>query len=252
MTDPARVALVTGAGSGIGRASALALARRGFAVVAAGRRVELLDSVAATIVAEGGRALAVPCDVSDEQQVSRLFAQVSSEFDRIDVLFNNAGGNVGRGLVSELSLADWNRVLAVNLTGAFLCAREAFRMMATQSPGGGRIINNGSLSAHVPRPASVAYTVSKHGITGLTKQLALDGRRHGIACGQIDVGNAATQGSGASAHSREQPDGSMLPEATITPEAVADAVVYMADLPLDVNILTLTVMATTIPYVGRG
>lgn len=252
MSESVRVALVTGAGTGIGRASALALARRGFALALAGRRAELLEATAASIAAEGGRAVAIACDISDEDDVARLFARIGTDFGRIDLLFNNAGGNVGRGTIAELSLEAWNRVLAVNLTGAFLCSRAAFLVMSSQHPPGGRIINNGSLSAHVPRPGSLAYTVSKHGITGLTKQLALDGRRYGIACGQIDIGNAATAGAGASAPTREQPDGEMRAEPTISPESVAQAVVAMADLPLDVNILTLTIMATAMPYVGRG
>jgi NAD(P)-dependent dehydrogenase (short-subunit alcohol dehydrogenase family) len=252
MSESVRVALVTGAGTGIGRASALALARRGFALALAGRRAELLEATAASIAAEGGRAVAIACDISDEDDVARLFRRIGADFGRIDLLFNNAGGNVGRGTIAELSLEAWNRVLAVNLTGAFLCSRAAFIVMSSQDPPGGRIINNGSLSAHVPRPGSLAYTVSKHGITGLTKQLALDGRRYDIACGQIDIGNAATAGSGASVPTREQPDGEMRAEPTISTEAVAQAVVAMADLPLDVNILTLTVMATAMPYVGRG
>ncbi|HEY3926222.1 MAG TPA: SDR family oxidoreductase [Acidothermaceae bacterium] len=252
MNDQVRVALVTGAGTGIGRASALALARRGFHLALTGRRPDPLEDTAAAIAAEGGRVLTVPADVSNEDAVAQLFERIAKEFGRLDLLFNNAGGNVGRALISDLSLQAWNSVIGANLTGSFLCARAAFRMMMSQDPPGGRIINNGSLSAHVPRPASLAYTVSKHGVTGLTKQLALDGRRYGIACGQIDVGNAATAGSGASALTREQPDGTMQTEATISPDAVANAVIAMADLPLDVNILTLTVMATTIPYVGRG
>jgi NAD(P)-dependent dehydrogenase (short-subunit alcohol dehydrogenase family) len=254
MSDgPGRVALVTGAGTGIGRASALALAERGFSLVLAGRRKNLLDAAAAAITAAGGRATSVGCDVGDEDDVRELFARTRSEFGRLDVLFNNAGGNAAKAGIAETTLADWQQVLSANLTGAFLCTREAFRLMIVQRPSGGRIINNGSLSAHVPRPGAVAYTASKHGVTGLTRQTALDGRRYNIACGQIDIGNAVTSGGGnAGQISREQPDGSIRTESAIDVGHVARAVAEMADLPLDVNILSMTVMATTIPYVGRG
>ena len=251
--DQAGVALVTGAGSGIGKASALALAERGYSLILAGRRKNLLNDVASTIALAGGRAVAVPCDVSVEAEVQELFARTRSEYGRLDVLFNNAGGNAAKSSIAETTLADWQQVLSSNLTGAFLCTREAFRLMSAQRPPGGRIINNGSLSAYVPRPDAVAYTASKHGITGLTRQAALDGRKHNIACGQIDIGNAATGNDGKGGDIvRQQPDGSMRTEPTIDVEHVARAVVQMAELPLEVNILSMTIMGTAVPYVGRG
>jgi NAD(P)-dependent dehydrogenase (short-subunit alcohol dehydrogenase family) len=242
-----RVALVTGGGTGIGRASALALAREGFSVVVSGRRRELLDEVAAQT---GG--LAVEADVRDPASLRALFAEVEREFGRLDVLFNNAGiGTLGVPL-EELALEQWQAVVETNLTGPFLCTQEAFRLMKAQTPRGGRIINNGSISAHAPRPASAAYTATKHAISGLTKATALDGRAFDIACGQIDIGNAATEMAAQMAIGMPQADGSVRPEPTIDPEHVARAVVYMATLPLDANVLFLTVMATKMPFVGRG
>jgi NAD(P)-dependent dehydrogenase (short-subunit alcohol dehydrogenase family) len=247
-----RVAVVTGAGSGIGRLAAVALARDGFAVVAAGRHRDSIESTQGEIEAGGGRARAVVADVSDESSVRRLFEATVEAFGRLDLLFNNAGISVPPAPVGEVSTEDWQRVVATNLTGAFLCTREAFRLMAAQEPSGGRIINNGSISAHVPRPGSVAYTATKHAITGLTKSTSLDGRRHGIACGQIDIGNAATSMAGPMVTGVEQADGSIRPEPTMDAGTVAGAVSYMAALPLDANVQFMTVMATNMPYIGRG
>jgi NAD(P)-dependent dehydrogenase (short-subunit alcohol dehydrogenase family) len=245
-----RVAVVTGAGSGIGAASATALAQEGWSVVLAGRRAEALDRVAAS--GPAGRMEPVPTDVTDEAAVRALFDRAVDRFGRVDLLFNNAGTGGRAREPDELSLADWEAVVAVNLTGAFLCLREAFRVMRRQDPRGGRIINNGSLSAHTPRPRSIAYTATKHAMTGLTKVTALDGRPYDIACGQIDVGNAATEMTGRMAAGVPQADGSRRPEPRMPVDAVARAVVYMAGLPLDANVLTMTVMATTMPFVGRG
>jgi NAD(P)-dependent dehydrogenase (short-subunit alcohol dehydrogenase family) len=251
-SGPARVAVVTGAGSGIGRLSAVALARDGFAVVAAGRRPDPLESTRAEIEAAGGSAVAVMTDVTDEGSVLGLFAAVRDAFGRLDLLFNNAGISMPAASVGDVTLEDWNRVVATNLTGAFLCTREAVRLMRAQVPAGGRIINNGSISAHVPRPNSVAYTATKHAITGLTRSTSLDGRRDGIACGQIDIGNAATALTATIAGGIPQADGSLLAEPTMDPLDVARAVAYMASLPLDANVQFMTVMATNMPYIGRG
>ncbi|MEZ4702926.1 MAG: SDR family oxidoreductase [Rhodothermales bacterium] len=246
-----KVALVTGASAGIGRHTAIGLAEDGFAVVLAGRRKEALEETAERIDASD-RTLVVPCDVSDPVSVSHLFARIGEVFHRLDLLFNNAGVNAPGVLLEELDVADWRRVLDINLTGAFLCTQEAFRMMKAQTPGGGRIINNGSISAHTPRPNSAAYTASKHAITGLTKSTALDGRKYGIACGQIDIGNADTAMAGKMKAGVPQADGSIAIEPTMPVKHVVDAVRYMAGLPLDANVLTLTVMATGMPFVGRG
>ena len=245
----AGVAIVTGGGSGIGRASALALARAGWRVVVAGRRLAALESVRATAAQE---ILAVPVDVTDEASVAALFEQTASHFGRIDLLFNNAGIGTPSTALTDFSLADFSAVMAVNVTGAFLCAREAFRHMAAQRPRGGRIINNGSLSAQVPRPGAIAYTASKHAITGLTRTLSLEGRAHDIACGQIDIGNAATELTAAIAAGSPQADGHIAPEPTMDVEQVAATVVHMAGLPLQANIQFLTVMATKMPFIGRG
>ena len=244
-----RIAIVTGAGSGIGRAVSIALGGAGFRVILAGRRLAPLEESAQQTP---GRPLAVPTDVTDEESVRRLFACTVAECGRVDVLFNNAGCNVAATPIEELNLAEWNAVIAVNLTGVFLCAREAFRVMKQQSPRGGRIINNGSISAHVPRPWSAPYTASKHAVLGLTRSLALDGRPHGIACGQIDIGNAATEMTARMADGVLQADGSLRPEPRIDLRHVADAVLYMAKLPLEANVLSLTVMASGMPFVGRG
>jgi NAD(P)-dependent dehydrogenase (short-subunit alcohol dehydrogenase family) len=248
-TTTAKVALVTGAGSGIGKTVAVALARAGYAVVLAGRRAEPL----ATVARECGRdALAVPTDVSDPKAVDALFAAVKQKFGRLDVLFNNAGVSAPAVPFDELTYDDWQRVVAINLTGMFLCAQGAFRLMRTQSPQGGRIINNGSISATTPRPLSAPYTATKHAVTGLTKSLALDGRPHNIACGQIDIGNAATDMTSGMATGVLQPDGSRRAEPRMDVAHVGDAVVSMASLPLDANVLFMTLMATTMPFVGRG
>jgi NAD(P)-dependent dehydrogenase (short-subunit alcohol dehydrogenase family) len=243
------VAVVTGAGAGIGRAAAVALARAGWHVVAAGRRE-------APLLAACGEQpelmKPVIADVVSEESVRRLFDETVGHFGRVDLLFNNAGIVSAPAAVADVSLQDWSAVLAVNVTGAFLCAREAFRRMARQSPRGGRIINNGSLSAYVPRPRSLAYTVSKHAVTGLTRALSLEGRAHDIACGQIDIGNAATQLTDSLAAGALQPGGAIASEPRIDLAHVASSVVHMASLPLDANVLFLTVMATKMPFVGRG
>ena len=247
-----RVALVTGAGSGVGRAVALALLRSGYAVVLAGRGSAALAQTLALAPAPCD-ALAVATDVTDESSVAALFSAVSGRYGRLDVLFNNAGIGAPAVPIEELSLEQWNQVVAVNLTGAFLCARAAFRIMKQQQPAGGRIINNGSISAQVPRPLSAPYTAAKHAISGLTKSLALDGRAHNIACGQIDIGNARTNLAHAfGTQGTQQADGSIVVEPTIDPVRVAEAVVYMAGLPLDTNVQSLTVMATKMPFIGRG
>jgi NAD(P)-dependent dehydrogenase (short-subunit alcohol dehydrogenase family) len=252
MNSTRKVALVTGAGSGIGRASAEALARAGFELVLAGRRAELLDETAAAIAAAGGRATAAPSDVSDPAAVAALFALVQERFGRLDVLFNNAGMGAPAVPLEELSLQRWRQVVDVNLTGAFLCTQSAFRLMRAQDPRGGRIINNGSISAHTPRPNSVAYTATKHAMTGLTKSTSLDGRAYDIACGQIDIGNAATDMAKAMTRGIPQADGSVRVEPVMDVSNVADAVVFMASLPLSANVQFMTVMATNMPYVGRG
>jgi NAD(P)-dependent dehydrogenase (short-subunit alcohol dehydrogenase family) len=248
----ARVALVTGAGSGIGEAAALALAASGFVVVLAGRRPEPIAQVAAQITTRGQRALAVPTDVSNAAAIHALFERIRADFGRLDVLFNNAGIGSRPVPLEEVTPAEWQSVIDTNLTGAFLCTQEAVRLMKTQSPRGGRIINNGSISSMTPRPNSVAYTASKHAISGLTKSTALEGRRYDIACGQIDIGNAATPMATHIMKGTLQADGSTLVEPTLDVEHVAEAVKYMASLPLDANVLSLTVMATKMPFVGRG
>jgi NAD(P)-dependent dehydrogenase (short-subunit alcohol dehydrogenase family) len=246
-----RIAIVTGAGSGVGRAAALALARAGWTVVLAGRRRDALDETAGMAPA-GARLLAVPTDVSVPASVAALFAATKREFGRLDLLFNNAGTNVPGTPFEELTVEQWNAVLAVNLTGSFLCAQAAFRMMKEQDPQGGRIINNGSISAHAPRPDSAPYTATKHAITGLTKTIALDGRKYDIACGQIDIGNAATPMTQRMQRGVKQADGRVEVEPTMNVDHVGDAIVHMANLPLEANILTMTIMATKMPFVGRG
>jgi len=243
------VALVTGAGSGIGRSVAVALAVAGYAVVLTGRRQAPLDAVAA----EAGRGtLAVAADVTEPADVDALFGRVVERFGRLDLLFNNAGIATAPTLLEDLSVEDWRATINTNLTGTFLCTRAAFRLMKRQQPRGGRIINNGSLSATTPRPEMIAYTASKHGVTGLTRATALEGRRYDIACGQIDIGNARTELTTSIAEGTLQADGSRLAEATLDVRHVADAVLYMAGLPLDANVLFMTVMASRMPYVGRG
>jgi NAD(P)-dependent dehydrogenase (short-subunit alcohol dehydrogenase family) len=264
MADPdashhpeSRVALVTGAGSGIGRAAAKALYRQGFHVVLAGRRADRLQSVVeelhdAAAPSPRGDALAVACDVGDPASVHNLFQRAVQAFGRLDLLFNNAGTAAPAVQLEEVTYEQWTAVVHANLTGAFLCTQAAFRVMKQQHPRGGRIINNGSISAHAPRPLSAPYTATKHAITGLTKATALDGRPFDIACGQIDIGNAATELTERMTSGVLQADGSVKPEARMPVEHVAQALVYMANLPLDANVLFLTVMATQMPFVGRG
>ncbi len=251
MSERPRVALVTGAGSGIGRASALALLAAGWQVALAGRRAEPLQAVAAESGA-GRRALALPADVTRPDAVDALFAAVRKTFGRLDLLFNNAGTNVRGVLFEDLSFADWSGVVDVNLNGMFLCAQGAFRLMKDQEPRGGRIINNGSISAHAPRPDSAPYTATKHAVTGLTKSIALDGRKYDIACGQIDIGNALTEFSSGMTRGVKQAAGGIATEPMMDVEQVAQAVVHMAALPLEANIQFMTIMATKMPFVGRG
>jgi NAD(P)-dependent dehydrogenase (short-subunit alcohol dehydrogenase family) len=246
-----KVAVVTGAGSGIGRAVSLGLLRAGYAVVLAGRRRAALDETVSLAPAES-RWLAVPTDIRVESSVAALFSATLEHFVRLDLLFNNAGISAPSLPFEDLTLEQWNEVVAINLTGAFLCAREAFRIMKQQRPQGGRIINNGSISAHVPRPHSAPYTATKHALTGLTKSLSLDGRMHRIACGQIDIGNAQTSMTSRMTQGAMQPDGSTSTEPTIAVSHVADAVVSMANLPLDANVPFMTLMATQMPFAGRG
>ena len=243
---------MTGGGSGIGRATALALARRRYAVVLAGRRTERLAAVAIEVAALGGEACAVVTDVTDEPAVAALFTQALERFGRVDLLFNNAGQGPPLAALEELPLADWQRVMEVNVTGAFLCLREAFRVMKAQRPQGGRIINNGSLSAHVPRPDSIAYTASKHAITGLTRTASLDGRKYDIAVGQIDVGNAASELANVLGQGTKQADGSIRAEPMMSAETVGETVAYMDSLPIEANVQFLTVLATKMPFIGRG
>ncbi|MEP7055217.1 MAG: SDR family oxidoreductase [Actinomycetota bacterium] len=247
-----RIAVVTGAGSGLGAAFALALADDGWTVVLAGRRLDALASIAELGVGVNGALYPVRTDVTDEDSVRSLFDQTVERFGRVDLLVNNAGSGAPNRTLDEVPLAEWNAVVAVNLTGTFLCSREAFRVMRHQQPPGGRIINNGSISAHTPRPLSAAYTATKHAITGLTKSTALDGRPYDIACGQIDIGNAATDMTDSVAVGALQADGSMRKEPRIDPALVARTLVHMASLPLDANIPAVTVMATKMPFVGRG
>lgn len=246
-----RIALVTGAGSGIGRAVSLALAADGWNVVLAGRRREALEATASAMPSDA-QSLVHPCDVGDAGAVRTLFDAAAERFGRLDLLFNNAGTGAPPKPLEDLTLAEWQRVVDVNLTGAFLCLQQAFRLFKAQDPQGGRIINNGSISAHAPRPRSVAYTATKHAMTGLTKSAALDGRPFNIACGQIDIGNAATDMTRAMAAGVPQADGSLKAEPVMDVEAVARAVVYMASLPLEANVPFLTVMATAMPFIGRG
>jgi NAD(P)-dependent dehydrogenase (short-subunit alcohol dehydrogenase family) len=249
---PARVAIVTGAGSGIGRAVALALAGAGWSVALAGRRADALEETARRGQGTGGPVLVVPTDVSDEASVVALFEAARDAFGRVDLLFNNAGRGHPEIPIDELPLDLWRAVLDVNLTGMFLCTREALRVMKRQSPRGGRIINNGSIAAQAPRPLAVGYTASKHGVTGLTKATALEGRGFDIACGQIDIGNAASEMTERLAQGALQPDGSVRPEPRMDLDAVSRAVLYMATLPLDANVQFMTVMATEMPLLGRG
>jgi len=251
MTTHNKVAIVTGAGTGIGKAVTLALLRDGYRVALAGRRREPLERTAAES-GDAKRSLVVPADVSDAGSVQALFAAVKDSFGRLDLLFNNAGIFIPGMEIDELSVEQWQAVVDINLTGSFLCAREAFRMMKTQDPRGGRIINNGSISAHAPRPNSVPYTATKHAITGLTKSLSLDGRRYDIACGQIDIGNARTEIASPMAKGVPQANGQTAVEPLMDLTHVASAVLYMASLPSDTNVQFMTIMATKMPFVGRG
>ena len=252
MKSNAKIALITGAGSGIGRATALALLQDGYSVALAGRRLDALERTVADAGADGSRALAVATDLSDAVAVQALFAKTKDIFGRLDLLFNNAGTGAPPVPLEDLTLEQWRKVIDVNLTGAFLCTQAAFRLMKEQTPRGGRIINNGSISAHTPRPNSAPYTASKHAITGLTKSTALDGRKYDIACGQIDIGNASTNMTARMKDGVLQARGESAVEPTMDVENVARAVVYMASLPLDANVLFMTVMATKMPFVGRG
>jgi NAD(P)-dependent dehydrogenase (short-subunit alcohol dehydrogenase family) len=246
------VAIITGAGSGIGAATAEVLVAQGWSVVLAGRRAEPLDAVAAASDASGARVLAVPTDVADADQVRALFDACVARFGRVDLLFNNAGTSSPGVPIHELDVDEWRRVVDVNLTGSFLCMREAFRVMSSQDPQGGRIINNGSVSATAPRPLSAPYTATKHALTGLTRSGALDGRRYNIAVGQIDIGNAETDRSRKFRDGVPQADGSVAAEPLMDVMHAARSVAHMASLPLDANVLSMTVMATGMPYVGRG
>ncbi len=251
MDAKGKVALVTGASAGIGKASALALLREGYSVVLTARRRELLDQAIAESGA-GGRALAVTADVGDPASVRELFAQTKAKFGRLDVLFNNAGMGAPAMPMEDLPFEKWQAVVSANLTGTFLCCQEAVRIMKAQDPKGGRIINNGSISAHAPRPMSIAYTATKHAVTGITKTLSLDGRKHDIACCQIDIGNAATEMTERMVKGVMQANGEMGIEPRMDVKHVASAVVYMASLPLDANVQFMTIMATKMPFVGRG
>jgi NAD(P)-dependent dehydrogenase (short-subunit alcohol dehydrogenase family) len=252
MGSMAKVAVVTGGGTGIGRAVALALAAEGYAVVVAGRRKEPLEATAAEGLKLGARMLAVQTDVADPRSVRALFAQTVEAFGRLDFLFNNAGSGAPPVPLEDLTYEQWSTVVGANLTGAFLCTQEAIKVMKSQEPRGGRIVNNGSISAHAPRPNSAPYTATKHAITGLTKSTSLDGRKYDIACGQIDIGNAATEMTQGMVHGVMQANGDVEAEPRIDVQHVARAVLYMAGLPLDANVQFMTVMATKMPFIGRG
>ena len=252
MTTASRVAIVTGAGTGIGKAVAHALLRDGYQVALAGRRRELLESAAAAAGAPAGRTLCVATDVADPASVRALFAQTKAAFGRLDLLFNNAGVGAPAVNLEDVGVDDWKRVVDINLTGVFLCTQEAIRQMKSQDPRGGRIINNGSISAHAPRPNSAPYTATKHAITGLTKSTSLDGRKYDIACGQIDIGNAHTELAARMASGVPQANGQVAVEPLMDVAHVASSVLYMASLPLDANVQFLTVMATKMPFIGRG
>ncbi|MGA0565470.1 SDR family oxidoreductase [Ancylobacter sp. VNQ12] len=249
MNNANKIALVTGAGTGIGKAAAVSLAEAGFTVVLAGRRLEPLEAVAAEL---GGKGHPIAADVADPASVAALFAATADRFGRLDVLFNNAGGWSPATPIEDIPLEDWQRVVNVNLTGVFLCTQAAIRLMKAQDPKGGRIINNGSISAHAPRPLTGPYTATKHAVSGLTKQVALEGRAHNIACGQIDIGNADTDMAVKMKSGILQANGQIMVEPTFDPVHAGRAVAYMAGLPLDANVLTMTIMATNAPFVGRG
>jgi NADP-dependent 3-hydroxy acid dehydrogenase YdfG len=252
MDSSPKIAMVTGAGSGIGKHVAIALAREGYAMVLAGRRQEALEATALEVKQANSRALVVPADVSDPAAVSELFSKTKDTFGRLDLLFNNAGVSGAAVPLEDFAYEKWKSIVDTNLTGTFLCTQEAFKIMKSQEPRGGRIINNGSISAHSPRPNSAAYTASKHGVTGLTKVTSLDGRKYDIACGQIDIGNAGTNMTERMKKGVPQANGTIAVEPTMDPADVARAVVYMASLPLDANVQFMTVMATKMPFIGRG
>jgi NAD(P)-dependent dehydrogenase (short-subunit alcohol dehydrogenase family) len=252
MATTDKVALITGASSGIGRATAITFLKAGWAVVLVGRRAAELEATAETSGAPAERILVAPCDVSDPDAVDALYAAVEDRFGRVDAVFNNAGIGLLSTLVGDTTFEQWKRVVDVNLHGAFLVARGAFNAMRKQSPQGGRIINNGSISAHVPRPGSVAYTATKHAVTGLTRSISLDGRPFNIACGQIDIGNAASDMTAAMSKGVPQANGTLAPEPTMNVQHVADAVLHMANLPLEANVQFMTIMATNMPFIGRG
>ena len=252
MNQPVKVAIVTGAGTGVGKAIALALLENGYSVTLAGRRIERLEMTVAEAGPAASRTLVVPTDVGNPDAVQALFASTQERFGRLDLLFNNAGTGAPPLPLEDLTYDQWKSVVDTNLTGAFLCTQQAFRLMKSQDPMGGRIINNGSISAQVPRPNSAPYTATKHAITGLTRSTSLDGRKYDIACGQIDIGNAETEMTSVIKTGIPQPNGSIMPEATMDVDNVARAVMYMASLPLDANVQFMTVMATKMPFIGRG
>ena len=252
MTKNEKIAIVTGAGTGVGKASSLALAADGWKIVLAGRRQKLLEATASAIEASGGKAIAVPTDTADPLSVKELFQKTQTDFGRLDLLFNNAGTNAPGVSLEELTYEQWINVVNVNLTGVFLCTQEAFKIMKDQSPMGGRIINNGSVSAHVPRPGSAPYTATKHAVTGLTRSTSLDGRKYDIACGQIDIGNALTEMAARMTKGVPQANGSTEVEPVMDVSNVGQTVVHMASLPADANIQFVTVMATKMPFIGRG
>jgi NAD(P)-dependent dehydrogenase (short-subunit alcohol dehydrogenase family) len=252
VTNPLKVAIVTGAGSGIGKGVAIALLRRGYAVALAGRRKERLEAALKESGEDPARGLVAPTDVGNATAVRQLFEAAHAAFGRLDLLFNNAGSNAPAVGLEDLTVEQWQAVVDANLTGAFLCTQQAIRLMKTQRPMGGRIINNGSISAHAPRPNSAPYTATKHAITGLTKSTSLDGRKYDIACGQIDIGNAETEMTAKMVAGVLQADGETRPEPRVALQHVVDAVLYMAGLPLDANVQFLTVMATKMPFIGRG
>jgi NAD(P)-dependent dehydrogenase (short-subunit alcohol dehydrogenase family) len=252
MTKNEKIAIVTGAGTGVGKASSLALAADGWKIVLAGRRLKLLEATASAIEDSGGKAIAIPTDTADPLSVKELFQKTQTDFGRLDLLFNNAGTNAPGVSLEELTYEQWINVVNVNLTGVFLCTQEAFKIMKDQSPMGGRIINNGSVSAHVPRPGSAPYTATKHAVTGLTRSTSLDGRKYDIACGQIDIGNALTEMAARMTKGVPQANGSTEVEPVMDVSNVGQTVVHMASLPADANIQFVTVMATKMPFIGRG
>ena len=252
MSNHNKVAIITGAGSGIGKSCALALIDNGYNVVLAGRRKVALANTIIEAAQNKNRLIAIPTDIGNESEVENLFAETKSRFGKLDLLFNNAGMGAPPLLLEDMTLENWQNVLDVNLTGTFLCTREAFKIMKNQTPKGGRIINNGSVSAHVPRPNSAPYTATKHAVTGLTRSTSLDGRKYNIACGQIDIGNAATDMTERMNDAVPQANGQLSPEPRMNVQNIADAIVYMANRPLDTNVQFMTVMATAMPYIGRG